>query len=63
MSSSVVRRDTVTNGFRNVLKYRQMILALAARDLQSRYAGTFGGVIWARTCRIRCSPACCWCRS
>jgi lipopolysaccharide transport system permease protein/teichoic acid transport system permease protein len=47
MSSSVLRRDTVSNWLRNVLKYREMILAMAARDLQSRYAGTFGGIIWA----------------
>ncbi|HQT46609.1 MAG TPA: ABC transporter permease [Acidocella sp.] len=31
----------------NVLKHREMILLLSARDLQSRYAGTLGGMIWA----------------
>jgi len=46
-SSRAAAGNTVTNGFRNVLKYREMILAMAARDLQSRYAGTFGGIIWA----------------
>lgn len=30
-----------------VLKHWEMILALSARDLQSRYAGTLGGIIWA----------------
>jgi ABC-type polysaccharide/polyol phosphate export permease len=30
-----------------VLKHREMILALSARDLQSRYAGTLGGIVWA----------------
>jgi ABC-type polysaccharide/polyol phosphate export permease len=32
---------------RNVLRYRAMIGALALRDLQSRYAGTLGGTLWA----------------
>jgi lipopolysaccharide transport system permease protein/teichoic acid transport system permease protein len=33
--------------FRNILRYRAMIGALAVRDLQSRYAGTLGGTLWA----------------
>ena len=33
--------------FRHVLYHRDMIFALAARDLQSRYIGTLGGVLWA----------------
>lgn len=31
----------------DVLKHREMILMLSTRDLQSRYAGTLGGMIWA----------------
>jgi len=30
-----------------VLRHRAVILALAWRDLQSRYAGTLGGTLWA----------------
>ncbi len=37
----------VISWFKEVLKYREMILAMAARELQGRYAGTLGGVIWA----------------
>jgi ABC-type polysaccharide/polyol phosphate export permease len=33
--------------FRNIVRYRAMIFALALRDLQSRYAGTLGGSLWA----------------
>jgi lipopolysaccharide transport system permease protein/teichoic acid transport system permease protein len=33
--------------FRNLYRYQTMILALAARDLQSRYAGTLAGILWA----------------
>ena len=33
--------------FRNVTRYRSMIFALALRDLESRYAGTLGGTLWA----------------
>lgn len=32
---------------RNIVSYRAMIFALALRDLQSRYAGTLGGALWA----------------
>ncbi len=32
---------------RNVISHRSMILALALRDLQSRYVGTLGGMLWA----------------
>ena len=32
--------------FQVVLRHRPMILALALRDLQSRFAGTLGGVLW-----------------
>jgi ABC-type polysaccharide/polyol phosphate export permease len=32
---------------RNIVRYRAMIGALALRDLQSRYAGTLGGTLWA----------------
>lgn len=32
--------------FRNLYRYRTMILALAARDLQGRYAGTLAGIVW-----------------
>jgi len=33
--------------YRDILKHREMILMLSLRDLQSRYAGTLGGMIWA----------------
>ncbi|NWB87270.1 ABC transporter permease [Pseudomonas gingeri] len=32
---------------RNVFRHRALILALAMRDLQSRYVGTLGGMLWA----------------
>lgn len=32
---------------RQVLIHRDMIFALALRDLQSRYIGTLGGILWA----------------
>ena len=32
--------------FRNLYRYRTMILALADRDLQGRYAGTLAGIVW-----------------
>jgi ABC-type polysaccharide/polyol phosphate export permease len=32
---------------RNIVSHRAMIWALALRDLESRYAGTLGGVLWA----------------
>lgn len=31
----------------DVMKHREMIIALSTRDLQSRYAGTLGGMVWA----------------
>ncbi|KPA90025.1 MULTISPECIES: ABC transporter permease [Pseudomonas] len=31
---------------RNVIRHRSMIQALAVRDLQNRYAGTLGGMVW-----------------
>ena len=34
---------------RNVLRHHAMIRALALRDMQSRYAGTLGGALWAFT--------------
>lgn len=30
----------------NVYRYQSMILALAGRELQSRYVGTLGGILW-----------------
>ena len=30
----------------NVCRYQSMILALAGRELQSRYVGTLGGILW-----------------
>lgn len=33
--------------FSEVMRHREMIFVLSARDLQSRYAGTLGGMIWA----------------
>jgi ABC-type polysaccharide/polyol phosphate export permease len=30
-----------------IVRYRSVIWALALRDLESRYAGTMGGVLWA----------------
>lgn len=33
--------------FRNIFSHRAMIWALALRDLESRYAGTMGGALWA----------------
>jgi len=33
--------------FRNVVSHRSMIWALALRDLESRYAGTLGGILWS----------------
>jgi ABC-type polysaccharide/polyol phosphate export permease len=44
---ATVARSFVTRGFRNLLKHREMILTMAARELKSRYAGTLGGLIWA----------------
>lgn len=38
---------TVVQFLRQVLQHRDMIFALAVRDLQSRYVGTLGGVLWA----------------
>src|SRR3990172_268663 len=38
---------TLIQLFRNILRHRAMIRALALRDLQSRYAGTLGGTLWA----------------
>lgn len=38
---------TLVQFFRNILRHRAMIRALAMRDLQSRYAGTLGGALWA----------------
>jgi lipopolysaccharide transport system permease protein/teichoic acid transport system permease protein len=40
-------RNAVTNWFLNVARYRETILAMSARDVRGRYAGTFGGMIWA----------------
>lgn len=33
--------------FRRFFQYHDMIFALAVRDLQSKYIGTLGGVLWA----------------
>ncbi len=33
--------------FGNIVASREMIFALAMRDLQSKYAGTLGGTLWA----------------
>lgn len=41
------QRTVLLRFFNRVLKQREMIVALAARDLQSRYIGTFGGILWA----------------
>lgn len=38
---------TLPQLFRNIVTHRAMIFALALRDLQSRYAGTLGGALWA----------------
>jgi len=38
---------TLAQLFRNIITHRAMIFALALRDLQSRYAGTLGGALWA----------------
>lgn len=38
---------TIVQFLRQVLQHRDMIIALAVRDLQSRYVGTLGGVLWA----------------
>lgn len=38
---------TLAQLFRNIVRHRAIILALAFRDLQSRYAGTLGGILWA----------------
>ncbi len=40
---------TFTQLFRNIISHRALIFALALRDLQSRYAGTLGGTLWAFT--------------
>ena len=38
---------TLTELFRNILRHRATIFALATRDLQTKYAGTLGGTLWA----------------
>lgn len=38
---------TLVQLIRNIVHHRAMIFALALRDLQSRYAGTLGGALWA----------------
>lgn len=38
---------TLIQLFRNILRHQAMIRAMALRDLQSRYAGTLGGTLWA----------------
>lgn len=47
MITSTQTMLTFVQFFRQVLHHRDMILALAVRDLQSRYVGTLGGLIWA----------------
>lgn len=47
MITSTQTTLTFVQFFRQVLHHRDMILALAVRDLQSRYVGTLGGLIWA----------------
>ncbi len=32
--------------FRNLYRHQTLILALAVRDLQNRYVGTLGGILW-----------------
>ncbi len=39
--------SSFANFFRQLGKHRAMVLAMAGRDLQSRYAGTLGGTLWA----------------
>jgi ABC-type polysaccharide/polyol phosphate export permease len=38
---------TLAHFFRQVLQHHDMIFALALRDLQGRYIGTLGGMLWA----------------
>jgi lipopolysaccharide transport system permease protein/teichoic acid transport system permease protein len=38
---------SVVQFFRQTLQHRDMIFALAVRELQSKYIGTLGGVFWA----------------
>src|SRR4051812_18130249 len=41
------QKPTLVRFFQQVFCQRDMIFALAVRDLQSRYIGTLGGVLWA----------------
>jgi len=36
----------IFDSFKNLYKYREMICALAVRDLKSKYIGTLGGIFW-----------------
>lgn len=38
---------SLTALLRNIFRHRAMIVALAFRDMESRYAGTMGGIIWS----------------
>jgi ABC-type polysaccharide/polyol phosphate export permease len=39
-------KATIVQLFLSIYRHHALILALALRDLQSRYAGTLGGVLW-----------------
>jgi ABC-type polysaccharide/polyol phosphate export permease len=43
---SVSPKATIVRLLCNIYRHHALILALALRDLQSRYAGTLGGVLW-----------------
>ena len=43
---SVTPKATIARLFLSIYHHHALILALALRDLQSRYAGTLGGVLW-----------------
>lgn len=38
---------TLSQFFRHAIRHRDMIFALAVREMQSKYIGTLGGIIWA----------------
>ena len=43
---SVTPKATIVRLFLSIYHHHALILAMALRDLQSRYAGTLGGVLW-----------------
>lgn len=47
MRAGVVSRSGLLELPGSLMRYRSMIWALALRDLETRYAGTMGGILWA----------------